>query len=71
MPRQSRLSRKYVMYHCEECGKLTRETGEGESNVGMCRRCYEQAEWNNYVSDGGDINDVPEEYQQEARDYQN
>lgn len=27
-------------YKCLECGKTTRETGEGESHVRLCKLCY-------------------------------
>lgn len=27
-------------YTCKSCGKLTRETGDGEQGVQMCRECF-------------------------------
>lgn len=30
-------------YDCGNCGKKTRETGEGESSVKLCRKCYDEA----------------------------
>ena len=38
-------------YKCEECGKQTRETGLNESQVGLCRNCYEVMEDENSESD--------------------
>lgn len=38
-------------YTCQDCGKLTRDTS-GEAGVGLCRNCYEAAEWYNYFQDG-------------------
>jgi hypothetical protein len=38
-------------YKCGECGKATRETGKGESGVGLCASCYEQNELDNLESD--------------------
>jgi len=39
-------------YKCGDCGKMTRETGEGESQCNMCRRCYMIAGLENSLSDG-------------------
>lgn len=38
-------------YTCRSCGKQTRETGEGESDIGLCRACQEEADWENIHSD--------------------
>jgi len=40
-------------YRCVVCGKLTRETGDGESHVDLCRRCYREAGVENFHSDDG------------------
>lgn len=40
-------------YSCKMCGKLTRETGEGESGVEMCLLCYEKSSCENSLSDNG------------------
>ena len=40
-------------YRCCECGKLTRETGNGESQFGLCLNCKNEAELENEHSDGG------------------
>lgn len=39
-------------YTCEDCGKLARETGRCESNVDLCRDCYERAGEENEHADG-------------------
>lgn len=38
-------------YKCDECGKLTRETGEGESLVRLCLRCYTLGGLENSLAD--------------------
>jgi cytochrome c553 len=40
-------------YKCVECGKQTRETGQGESALGYCAYCFEVSGWENTVSDNG------------------
>jgi hypothetical protein len=30
-------------YVCRVCGKLTRETGYGESSIRLCLKCYDEA----------------------------
>lgn len=44
-------------YICEDCGKRTRDTGIGEKEVGLCKKCYEEAEKYNAYVDG----ELPEE----------
>ncbi len=39
-------------YFCAACKRLTRETGEGESGVGLCVHCYEVAGIENEIEDG-------------------
>lgn len=39
-------------YKCNSCGKLTRETGEGESSCKLCYTCYEESGYWNAHSDG-------------------
>jgi hypothetical protein len=34
---------KGTTYTCLECGKKTRETGDSESSVSLCAKCYEDA----------------------------
>lgn len=43
-------------YTCEDCGNETRETGEGESFVNLCRRCLEAGYAINAHADG-EMND--------------
>lgn len=50
------------LYKCQNCGKMTRETGEGESYVELCRHCWDEAGWENFISDGGNINEIPDEF---------
>jgi hypothetical protein len=40
-------------YTCRACGKLTRETGYGESGCGLCRKCYDEGGLENEHSDRG------------------
>ena len=40
-------------YNCNSCGKRTRETGLGESQVELCRDCLESSELENSISDEG------------------
>jgi hypothetical protein len=40
------------VYVCKACGKRTRETGECESGVELCRDCYEDAGYENEHQDG-------------------
>ncbi len=40
------------VYTCTECDKKTRETGEGESALEMCRSCYLEGGHINSVLDG-------------------
>lgn len=41
-----------TVYTCVECGKQTRETGNGESGLELCAFCYDLAGWENSLSDG-------------------
>jgi hypothetical protein len=50
-------------YTCETCGKLTRETGMGESAGangygGVCAKCYDEGGWENEHYDDPDHNGV-------------
>jgi len=47
-----RMQKGSGIYTCEECGTKTRETGEGESLVKLCLRCWEIAGCINSVNDG-------------------
>lgn len=40
-------------YICDNCGKRTRETGDSESGVGLCKKCFEEAGLENEHSDYG------------------
>lgn len=51
MPRTDRFSKGGVIT-CLVCGRNTRETGEGESSLEMCRFCIKENEWENALSDG-------------------
>jgi rubrerythrin len=41
-----------AVYACRCCGKRTRETGDDESSVGLCKRCYYEGGLENEHSDG-------------------
>lgn len=50
------------VYVCRICGKKTRETGEGESDVQLCRSCYTMSGQENAHSDNnhaGKFEDCP------------
>jgi hypothetical protein len=40
-------------YICDGCGKRTRETGDSESGVGLCKKCFHEAGLENEHSDYG------------------
>jgi DNA-directed RNA polymerase subunit RPC12/RpoP len=63
----SRMQAGSGIYKCGSCGKRTRETGNGESYVGLCYHCYECGSWINSVMDGMSIDEVPEEYREEVK----
>jgi hypothetical protein len=39
-------------YTCSICGKLTRDTGEGEASVEQCAYCFLEGGLENSLSDG-------------------
>ena len=39
-------------YECVDCGKLTRETGHGESDVDLCAYCMYHIQYENALADG-------------------
>jgi hypothetical protein len=41
-----------AIYTCQACKRFTRETGGGESDIGLCRTCQCEAEDYNSVMDG-------------------
>lgn len=66
---QRNAFRPRSVYACHLCGKRTRETGEGESTIKFCRRCYLRSGLENTHSDSGHpgaLADCPE-----CRDYLN
>jgi hypothetical protein len=48
----SHFRRGSAAYPCGVCGKLTRETGGGESEVGLCAFCNEEGMLENARNDG-------------------
>ena len=44
---------KHSTYICDACGKRTRETGQSESGVGLCAKCFEESGLENEHSDDG------------------
>ena len=50
--RVNRFKRGSGCYKCSDCGKQTRDTGEGEAGVGLCKRCYDLAGEYNVFQDG-------------------
>lgn len=59
---KNRINRGSGVYTCECCGKRTRETGEGESDCGLCLYCYTEGGLINMLSDG---HITQEQYDQE------
>ncbi len=49
-----RFQRGSGVYTCGDCGKQTRDTGHGEADTGLCYRCMQNAEIENFVSDNDD-----------------
>ena len=47
----NRFTKGSGKYTCQSCGKLTRDTGEGEAEVGLCAYCNACAEWYNSYQD--------------------
>lgn len=52
MPKISRYVESIGTYICDSCGKRTRETGEGESSVKLCLKCFNEASLENEHLDG-------------------
>ena len=64
---KNRIQRVSGIYTCADCGKLTRDTGHGEADCGMCANCYEIATWVNGINDGDFVlADVPEQYREQV-----
>lgn len=53
------------VYTCRLCSKQTRETGDGESMVDLCWKCFEICGLENTISDRGE--DSPEGIKAAAR----
>lgn len=51
--KHDKFARGSGAYHCSDCGRLTRETGLGESQVELCRACYIADEQENSRQDDG------------------
>lgn len=52
LARPTTFARGSGCYDCRCCKKKTRETGEGESQVKLCRQCYDDAGYENDHEDG-------------------
>ncbi len=52
MTRVSKFQRGSGSYRCTSCRKMTRETGDSESSVEMCKQCYYEAGLENEHQDG-------------------
>lgn len=63
--KNSKFQKGSGSYICSECGKRTRDTGNGEGELRLCRHCLEQGEWDNFIEDGGDPSEVPAEFKPE------
>jgi hypothetical protein len=49
--RNDRFKRGTGTYTCEDCGKLTRDTGLGEAGCRLCAYCFEKASAENGLAD--------------------
>jgi hypothetical protein len=57
-------------YHCSECDKLTRDTGNGEGPLRLCLHCMDVLEYVNSINDGDmTLDDVPEDIQNDVKKY--
>jgi hypothetical protein len=50
MRKVSKFARGSSTYNCRYCGKLTRETGLGESDIRACAYCYEEGDLENSLA---------------------
>ena len=41
---KSKFERGSSVYKCDGCGKMTRDTGRGES-IGVCYKCWDEEGW--------------------------
>lgn len=56
-------------YKCEDCGKLTRDTGEGEKEVGLCQFCFRVSTYINSIYDGDmELENVPRKYRKKVEE---
>ena len=46
------------VYTCGSCGKRTRETGYGESDLDLCAQCYNAAGYENEHSDNDGLHNM-------------
>lgn len=68
MAANSRFKRGTV--RCQDCGRLTRDTGLGEGDLQMCADCIQAQEWANGITDGVyTLEDVPEEFRDKVQKY--
>lgn len=49
-----RFQKGSAVFPCTQCGKHTRETGEGESQLKLCKRCIFEVYVENAASDYGE-----------------
>jgi hypothetical protein len=49
--RVSKFQRGSGAFVCRKCGRRTRETGDCESGVGLCARCFEMCGLENTIED--------------------
>jgi hypothetical protein len=50
----SKFTAGHGTYKCDMCGKLTRDTGQGEGELELCLKCMVTCELENMISDGAD-----------------
>ena len=49
---RSRFQHGSGVYTCRTCGKRTRDTGNDEAGVRLCRKCFDEATIENEINDG-------------------
>jgi hypothetical protein len=54
----NRFTKGTALFHCNNCGRGTRDTGRGDNEgVGLCEQCYELAGYENQLQDGKEFSD--------------
>lgn len=58
------------VFKCQDCGKMTRDTGRDQYSLKMCSDCLNCQEWANGILDGMyTLEDVPEKFRDKVESY--